>query len=95
MSIYIFHIKKFVSNFPLLFQLTAKLSLGPGYDPASRRLEVSTRSEVVLTVSVSNTGEPAYAAEAELSIDPAFDYVGRSDNVTAVNCEFKEKEVRK
>ncbi len=74
-------------------QLSVKLSITPGYDPLRRRLEVATRTEVRLVLDVSNTGEPAYAATAELDIDPAFYYVGRSDNVTAVNCDFDEKKV--
>ncbi len=75
-------------------QLSVSLSVSPGFDRSTGRLEIATRREVRLTLDVSNTGEPAYAAVAELDIDPAFDFVGRSDNVTAINCEFREKEVR-
>ncbi len=76
-------------------QLGVTLAISPGFDPLTRRLEIATRSEVRLTLDVSNTGEPAYAAVLEVSIDPAFDYVGRSDNVTAISCEYKEREVSK
>ena len=31
-------------------------------------------------VTITNDGEPAYSAEMELKIDPAFSYVGRSDD---------------
>ena len=43
-----------------------------------------------MNVSVSNTGgEPAYSAELQVNIDPTFAYVGRSDDVSDIHCDFR------
>ena len=71
-------------------RLTAALTLGPGFDSTAQRLEIEYRQEILLSVNVSNTnGEPAYSAELQVNIDPAFAYVGRSDDVTDIHCDFR------
>ena len=47
------------------------------------------RQEILMNVTVSNTGEPAYSAELHVNIDPSFAYVGRSDDVTDIHCDFR------
>ena len=66
--------------------LYAKIHI-EGLDEISNRLEVKDKSEVLLMVSVSNDGEPAYAAKMFMDIDPAFTYVGQDDN-SRIACEF-------
>jgi hypothetical protein len=66
------------------------LALGPGYDVSTSRLDIQYRQEIQLNVSVSNNGgEPAYSAELQVNIDPAFAYVGRSDDVRDIHCDFR------
>ena len=72
------------------FSLRANLALGPGYDVSTSRLDIQYRQEIQLNVSVSNNGgEPAYSAELQVNIDPAFAYVGRSDDVRDIHCDFR------
>ena len=74
----------------LHFSLRANLALGPGYDVSTSRLDIQYRQEIQLNVSVSNNGgEPAYSAELQVNIDPAFAYVGRSDDVRDIHCDFR------
>lgn len=69
-------------------RLRAAMSLGPGY--ADGRLEIQYRQEIQLNVTVSNlNGEPAYSAELQVNIDPSFAYVGRSDDVSDIHCDFR------
>ena len=71
-------------------KLRASLHLGPGFDPGRSELEIEYRQEIQLNVSVSNQGgEPAYSAELQLNIDPSFAYVGRSDDVSDIHCDFR------
>ena len=66
------------------------MALGPGYDVSTSRLDIQYRQEIQLNVSVSNNGgEPAYSAELQVNIDPAFAYVGRSDDVRDIHCDFR------
>jgi len=70
--------------------LRASLTLGPGFDGSASSLEIQYRQEIQLNVSVSNTGgEPAYSAELQVNIDPTFAYVGRSDDVSDIHCDFR------
>ena len=39
-------------------------------------------------MTITNDGEPAYSAEMELKIDPAFSYVGRSDDYQDIHCDY-------
>ena len=70
-------------------KLRASLEIGPGFDLEKNVLEVQNRQEINLTVKISNEGEPAYSAELFLNIDANFAYVGRSDDVTDVHCDFR------
>lgn len=71
-------------------QLRASLSLGyPGFEPVTKQLEIEYRQEIQLNVTVSNSGEPAYSAELQLNIDSSFAYVGRSDDVSDIHCDFR------
>ena len=70
-------------------RLRASLAMGPGFDHSLQRLEVMYRQEILMNVTVSNTGEPAYSAELHVNIDPSFAYVGRSDDVTDIHCDFR------
>jgi integrin alpha 7 len=71
-------------------RLKASLAIGPGFDSDQGRLEIQYRQEIQLNVSVSNlNGEPAYSAELQLNIDPSFAYVGRSDDVSDIHCDFR------
>ena len=70
-------------------KLRASLSLGPGFDGLQNQLEIEYRQEIQLNVTVSNTGEPAYSAELQLNIDSSFAYVGRSDDVNDIHCDFR------
>lgn len=70
-------------------KLQASLSLGPGFESVKNRLEIQYRQEIQLNVSVSNLGEPAYSAELQVNIDPSFAYVGRSDDVSDIHCDFR------
>ena len=81
----------FIGDFAnLYFSLRASLTLGPGFDGSASSLEIQYRQEIQLNVSVSNTGgEPAYSAELQVNIDPAFAYVGRSDDVSDIHCDFR------
>jgi len=57
-------------------------------------LEVAERSEVLLSMPISNVeGEPAYAATATLFLDPAFSYIGRTDDASDILCEFMGEKV--
>ena len=49
-------------------KLRADLVMGPGFDSVNRRLEVMYRQEILMNVTVSNTGEPAYSAELHVNI---------------------------
>ena len=49
-------------------KLRASLVMSPGFDSVSRRLEVMYRQEILMNVTVSNTGEPAYSAELHVNI---------------------------
>ena len=61
-----------------------------GLDESSGRLEVSdNRGEVILEVSVSNFGEPAYSASLDVAVDGSFSYVGRSDDVSDIHCDVR------
>ena len=42
----------------------------------------------MVRVTVTNDGEPAYSAEMDLKIDPAFSYVGRSDDNQDIHCDY-------
>ena len=71
-------------------RLRADLLMGPGFNQSSGRLEIQYRQEILLNVSVSNqNGEPAYSAELQVNIDPSFNYVGRSDDVSDIHCDFR------
>ena len=70
-------------------RLRASLVMGPGFDRNLQRLDVMYRQEIVMNVTVSNTGEPAYSAELLINIDASFAYVGRSDDVTDIHCDFR------
>lgn len=71
-------------------KLLASLAAGPGYDSQKGLLEIRYRQEVQLNVTVSNLGgEPAYSAELQVDIDPAFAYVGRSDDVSDIHCDYR------
>ncbi len=71
-------------------RLRAALTVSPGFDEANGMLEIQHRQEIQLNVSVSNLGgEPAYSAELHLNIDPSFAYVGRSDDVSDVHCDYQ------
>jgi hypothetical protein len=59
-----------------------------GRNKETGKLEIRDREESVLRVTVTNEGEPAYSAELDLKIDPAFSYVGRSDETHDVHCDF-------
>ena len=47
------------------------------------------RGEVILEVSVSNFGEPAYSASLDVAVDGSFSYVGRSDDVSDIHCDVR------
>ena len=49
--------------------LRASLSLGPGFEVTASKLEIQYRQEIQLSVTVSNTGEPAYSAELRYPIN--------------------------
>ncbi len=68
-------------------KLSVQLKLSD-MDEELRRLEIKDKHEVVVTALVQNEGESAYAAILELALDSSFSYVGRSDNVDGVSCEF-------
>ena len=53
-------------------KLRASLVMSPGFDSVSRRLEVMYRQEILMNVTVSNTGEPAYSAELHVNIGKIF-----------------------
>ena len=60
-----------------------------GLDASSGQLEISERGEIVLSVNVSNFGEPAYSATLDLTVDGSLSYVGRSDDVSDVHCDVR------
>ena len=62
-----------------------------GMDMQTGALEISEGGDVVLNVTVSNPGEPAYSADMELIFDDAFSYVGRSDQFSDLHCDFIPK----
>ena len=70
--------------------LEAKLEV-VGMDSKTGSLEISEGGDVVLNVTVSNPGEPAYSADMELIFDDAFSYVGRSDQFSDLHCDFIPK----
>ena len=59
-----------------------------GRNRETGRLEIRDREEAVVRVTVTNEGEPAYSAEMDLKIDPAFSYVGRSDDNQDIHCDY-------
>ena len=59
-----------------------------GLDRGTGELEISERGDVVLRLSVSNFGEPAYSASLEIAFDETFSYVGRSDSVSDIHCDI-------
>ena len=62
-----------------------------GMNTETGSLEISEGGDVVLNVTVSNPGEPAYSADMELIFDEAFSYVGRSDQFSDLHCDFVPK----
>ena len=71
-------------------QLRASMTIGPGLDDLRGLLEIQYGQEIQLNISVSNLGgEPAYSAELQVNIDPAFTYKGRSDDVSDIHCDFR------
>ena len=70
--------------------LEAKLDV-VGMDTKIGSLEISEGGDVILNVTISNPGEPAYSADMELIFDDAFSYVGRSDQFSDLHCDFIPK----
>ncbi|XP_023336836.1 integrin alpha-PS1, partial [Eurytemora carolleeae] len=51
-------------------------------------LELGEGRELVVNLTISNTGDPAYTASAMLNFSEIFTYVGRSDETKDVLCEL-------
>ena len=54
-------------------------------------LELGEDREVLVNITLSNTGDPAYFAWLHLNFSSVFSYVGRSDSVTDILCELQQE----
>jgi hypothetical protein len=54
-------------------------------------LELGEDREILVNLTVSNTGDPAYFAWLHLNFSSVFSYVGRSDAVTDIICELQDE----
>lgn len=54
-------------------------------------LELGEDREILVNLTVSNTGDPAYFAWVHLNFSSVFSYVGRSDSVTDILCDLQEE----
>ena len=52
--------------------------------------ELGENREILMNVTVSNTGEPAYFAWLNLNFSSVFSFVGRADDVTDILCDLVE-----
>ena len=68
-----------------------RLSFQGEEDLTSTVLELGEDREILLNLTVSNTGDPAYFAWLHLNFSSVFSYVGRSDTVTDILCELQEE----
>ena len=53
-------------------------------------LELGEDREILVNLTVSNTGDPAYFAWVHLNFSSVFSYIGRSDSVTDILCDLQE-----
>ena len=68
-----------------------KLSFQGEEDLSGNVLELGEEREILVNLTVSNTGDPAYFAWVHLNFSRVFSYVGRSDSVTDILCELQEE----
>ena len=68
-----------------------KLSFQGEEDLSGNVLELGEEREILVNLTVSNTGDPAYFAWLHLNFSQVFSYVGRSDSVTDILCELQEE----
>ena len=54
-------------------------------------LELGENREILMNVTISNTGEPAYFAWLNLNFSRVFSFVGRADEVTDILCDLADK----
>ena len=54
-------------------------------------LELGENKEILINVTVSNTGEPAYFAWLNLNFSRVFSFVGRADDVTDILCDLVDE----
>lgn len=53
-------------------------------------LELGENREILVNVTISNLGDPAYFAWMNLNFSSIFSFVGRSDDVTDILCDLQE-----
>ena len=56
-------------------------------------LELGENREILMNVTVTNTGEPAYFAWLSLNFSRVFSFVGRADDVTDILCDLTDDEM--